>query len=79
MYKFIVEYFIKRGYWGQNNEGQLGSIVDCGFKKHSMLRKKMKINYPRLIVPLKDTLITAISCGHTRRFIACSVNVLNSF
>lgn len=51
--------------WGQNNEGQIGSIIDCGFRTHSMLRKKMKMNYPRLIVPLKDTLITGIACGHS--------------
>jgi len=50
--------------WGQNTDGQVGSPIsnvddiDPGLKK-------MKIYYPRCILPIKDTIIVSVSCGHT--------------
>ncbi|KAL4472690.1 hypothetical protein ABPG74_018639 [Tetrahymena malaccensis] len=47
--------------WGQNTEGQMGNVYD---PKQNLLSKKIKVNFPKLIVPLKDTIVTSVACGY---------------
>ena len=47
--------------WGQNSEGQLGIFFNNN--NHNSFDKKLKINYPKLISPLKDSIIIAVACG----------------
>ena len=66
--------------WGQNTEGQLGICLDSKLDendKGSTLNKKLKVNFPKLLLPLKDTIILSIACGHTHTMaITINRNVL---
>ena len=51
--------------WGQNNEGQVGTPVSNVKQLEIPGQKKMRIYYPKSLLTLKDTVILAVSCGHT--------------
>lgn len=62
--------------WGQNIEGQLGVIIDGEENQNNWnpnFDKKMKIMNPRLLLPLKNTIIKSVSCGYTHS-IAITIN-----
>lgn len=52
--------------WGTNNQGQLGSIglAQEGLPLYSQ-HKKHVTYHPRLLLPLKNCIITAVACGHS--------------
>jgi hypothetical protein len=52
--------------WGTNNQGQLGSIglVHDGLHQFSQ-HKKHLMYHPRLLLPIKNCIITAVACGHS--------------
>ena len=66
--------------WGQNTEGQLGVIIDGEEDQNNWnpkLDKKLKIMNPRLLLPLKNTIIISVACGYTHSFaITINRNVL---
>lgn len=47
--------------WGLNNSGQLGTILED--RKHHTY--SMKICNPKLMLPLKDTVIISVECGYS--------------
>ncbi|KRX08322.1 Regulator of chromosome condensation 1/beta-lactamase-inhibitor protein II [Pseudocohnilembus persalinus] len=47
--------------WGFNNAGQIGSIL----QKEKKQQNQIKIQFPKLILPLKDTIIVGIYCGYS--------------
>lgn len=53
--------------WGQNTEGQLGSVIhEIDINNSSKkLNKKLKLYHPKLLLPLKDSIIISVSCGTT--------------
>jgi alpha-tubulin suppressor-like RCC1 family protein len=51
--------------WGQNNEGQLGSIP----VNVTATGTKVRNGYPRLLVPLQNVIVTSIACGHMHTLI----------
>ncbi|EGR28585.1 regulator of chromosome condensation, putative [Ichthyophthirius multifiliis] len=48
--------------WGQNTEGQMGNVYDP--KTNNPKHRKIKINFPKLVYPLKDSIIIQVSCGY---------------
>ena len=62
--------------WGQNVEGQLGVIIDGEEDQNNWnpnFDKKLKIMNPRLLLPLKNTIIKSVACGYTHS-IAITIN-----
>ncbi len=49
--------------WGQNSDGQVGTPTSNVEELEP--GKKMRIYYPKCILPLKDTIIVSVACGHT--------------
>ena len=66
--------------WGQNIEGQLGVIIDGEEDQNNWnpnFDKKLKIMNPRLLLPLKNTVIKSVACGYTHTIaITINLNVL---
>lgn len=63
--------------WGQNVEGQLGVIIDGEEDQNNWnpnFDKKLKIMNPRLLLPLKNTVIKSVACGYTHT-IAITINL----
>ena len=62
--------------WGQNVEGQLGIVFDGEEDENNTnlnFNKKLKINNPRLLLPLKNTIIRNVACGYTHS-VAITIN-----
>lgn len=51
--------------WGQNNDGQVGTPAGMIDESSIPSHKKIRIYYPKGLLPLKDTIIVSVSCGHT--------------
>jgi len=49
--------------WGQNSEGQVGTPLSS-VEEMDQPGKKMRIYYPKQILPLKDTIVISVACGH---------------
>ena len=66
--------------WGQNVEGQLGVIYEGeedGKVKNDGFNKKLRIGNPKLMLPLKNTIIRSVACGYTHTLaITVNFNVL---
>ncbi len=42
--------------------------------------KKLKVFYPKMVTPLKDSIITSVSCGHNHSIaITINRNILGTF
>lgn len=61
--------------WGQNMEGNLGIINGEEDQNNTNIGydKKLKIMNPRIMLPLKNTIVKSISCGYTHT-IAITIN-----
>ena len=66
--------------WGQNVEGQLGVIYEGDEDekvKNDGFNKKLRIGNPKLMLPLKNTIIRSVACGYTHTLaITVNFNVL---